>query len=55
MHKEGNPVKKKKSQTRVDKQGEDLDYSYLGFKGKDDPWNLEKSRTSGLHKQLFEM
>lgn len=35
------------------KQGEDLDPPYLGFKRKDDPWNLEKSRTSGLREQLW--
>lgn len=52
MYEERNPVK---SQTSPVKQGEDLDYSDLGFKGKDDPWNLEKSRTCSLCKQLFEM
>lgn len=45
MYEEGNPV---------NKQGEDLDSLYLGFKVKDDPWNLKESRTSGLYKQLFE-
>lgn len=34
MYEVGNPVE---NQTPVDKQGENFDYLYLGFKGKDDP------------------
>lgn len=36
-------------------ESEALDSSHMDFKGKGDLWNLEKSGTSGLHKQLFEM